>query len=219
MKYSMKHKFLLSTLSVSALCGVFAHPTSAQEVLPMPDAVAASNEVVIIEAQDVTDTTQVIAQEDLPLAETISANNNDLINRLPIIDQVMARVAMRNPEVLPSQLQTSFFTNDELALIKEAREGFNTSIPDGAGEDGLAPTGPRNVKLGGIIYLSKTDWAIWLNDVEVRPDAIPPEILDLRVRKELVELEWFDKQTNQIFPIRLRPNQVFNLDARLFLPG
>jgi hypothetical protein len=32
-------------------------------------------------------------------------------------------------------------------------------------------------------------------------------------------MKWFDEYTNQVFPIRLRPHQRFNIDARMFLPG
>lgn len=81
------------------------------------------------------------------------------------------------------------------------------------------PPEQRNITLGGIAYTSKDDWTIWLNGQRVTPKALPGEILDLKVYNEYVEFKWFDDFTNQIFPIRLRPHQRFNIDARIFLPG
>ncbi len=77
----------------------------------------------------------------------------------------------------------------------------------------------REVSLGGIVYNSKKDWTIWLNEQRVTPDAIPKEVLSLKVSKDFIELKWFDEKTNNVFPIRLRAHQRFNLDARIFLTG
>lgn len=89
------------------------------------------------------------------------------------------------------------------------------------GLDGVEKPKPENrdVSLGGIVYISNKDWTIWLNGARVTPGALPKEALGLTVRDRLVELQWFDEYTNQIFPIRLRPHQRFNLDTRMFLPG
>lgn len=78
---------------------------------------------------------------------------------------------------------------------------------------------PRNIALGGIVYKSKTDWIIWINGERITPDALPEEVLDLQVTREYVEMKWFDDFSNKIFPLRLRPNQKFNMDTLLFLPG
>ncbi len=77
----------------------------------------------------------------------------------------------------------------------------------------------REIKLGGIVYTTGADWTIWLNGKRVTPDAIPKEVIDLKVFKEYVEMKWFDDYTNQIFPLRLRPHERFNIDSRIFLPG
>lgn len=81
------------------------------------------------------------------------------------------------------------------------------------------PPEKRYVSLGGIIYNSKDDWAIWLNGSRVTPDALPKEAIDLVVTKEFIDIKWLDDYTNRIFPIRLRPHQRFNVDMRIFLPG
>jgi hypothetical protein len=111
-----------------------------------------------------------------------------------------------------------FFSVWEHDLITDARRGLTTRFP--GSDDGVAEVaGPRDISLGGIVYANSKDWTIWLNNMRVSPTAIPDEVIDLRVTKDYVELEWFDETTNKIFPIRLRAHQRFNLDARIFLPG
>lgn len=168
------------------------------------------------------------SEPESPPVNNAVINKNSEINKLPLMQQVMRRIELRRANVLPSEIQSNFFTSEELELLRQARAGLITSLTDSeSGEDEPTltleaperPPGPRNIRLGGLVYLSKSDWALWLNEEEVRPNAIPSAILDLRVNKNYIELEWYDTQTNQIYPIRLRPNQTFNLDARLFLPG
>ncbi|MEZ5813223.1 MAG: hypothetical protein R3E13_00615 [Alphaproteobacteria bacterium] len=77
----------------------------------------------------------------------------------------------------------------------------------------------REIRLSGIVYHSAKDWTLWLNEQRVTPEAIPEEVMDLKVYKTYIEFRWFDDWTNQIFPIRLRPHQRFNIDTRIFLPG
>ncbi len=77
----------------------------------------------------------------------------------------------------------------------------------------------RDITLGGIVYKGENDWTIWLNGERVTPRAVPEEVLDLRVFKDYIEVKWIDETTNQVFPIRLRTHQRFNLDMRIFLPG
>lgn len=81
------------------------------------------------------------------------------------------------------------------------------------------PPEKREIKLGGIVYVKADEWTIWLNNQRVTPKAIPPEVMDLKVHKEYIEMKWFDDYTNQIFPLRLRTHQKFNIDTRVFLPG
>lgn len=77
----------------------------------------------------------------------------------------------------------------------------------------------REISLNGIAYNSEDDWTIWLNEQRITPKAVPKEIVALKVFKDYIELKWSDEKTNNVFPIRLRPHQRFNLDARIFLTG
>lgn len=167
--------------------------------------------------------------EGLLKTETEEKTTQDISSPL-LVEEMMSRVVLREPEVFPAEIESTFFTFNELQLIRQARKGsmFNSeSKADGVimpeDENVLSldfiEQGVRTLSLGGIIYLSNTDWTIWINGKELNPDTVPSAVLDIRVRKEYVELEWFDAFTNQIFPLRIRPNQTFNLDARLFLPG
>lgn len=81
------------------------------------------------------------------------------------------------------------------------------------------PPEERYLTLGGIVYASSKDWTVWLNGKRVTPEALPPEAIDLIVKKNYIEIKWYDEYTNQIFPVRLRPHQRFNIDTRIFLPG
>ena len=87
------------------------------------------------------------------------------------------------------------------------------------GDDLIVDPGPRDIILSGIVYTAKNDWVIWLNGKRVMPDAVPKEVLDLRVFKDYIEIKWLDEYTNQIFPLRLRAHQRFNMDNKIFLPG
>lgn len=117
-------------------------------------------------------------------------------------------------------IPTLFFTKWQHALLVETRAGARSRPVTGALDDeGKVVKGPREISLSGIVYKSKDKWTIWLNNKRVAPDALPEEVMDLNVYSEHIELEWFDAYTNQIYPIRIRPHQRFNLDSRIFLPG
>lgn len=126
-----------------------------------------------------------------------------------------------------SSVPSLVFTPSQYALLREARIGFNTRTPtsqelrmgDPNDPNYRPPAAIRDVALGGIAFESPDDWTIWLNGKRVTPDALPSEALDLRVYRDFIELKWFDSRSNQVFPIRLRPSQKFNLDTRVFLPG
>lgn len=125
-----------------------------------------------------------------------------------------------------SSVPSLVFTPSQYALLREARVGFQTRVPtlkelQGNPNDPnyRAPKSLRDVTLGGIAFSNPDDWTIWLNHQRITPDSLPSEAIDLRVYKDFIELRWFDSQTNQIYPIRLRPNQKFNLDSRIFLPS
>ncbi|HEU4838705.1 MAG TPA: hypothetical protein VFS88_04755 [Micavibrio sp.] len=134
----------------------------------------------------------------------------------PIEKEINEQLAYLRPTVNIETMPSLFFSIWEHDLVRDARRGLNTR--DGS-DDGVDITGPRDISLGGIVYASGKDWTIWLNNIRISPNRIPSEVMDLKVYSTHIDLEWFDAQTNQIFPIRLRPHQRFNLDTRIFLPG
>ncbi|MGH1456872.1 MAG: hypothetical protein ACRBDI_08835 [Alphaproteobacteria bacterium] len=87
------------------------------------------------------------------------------------------------------------------------------------GDDLKPDASERYLALSGIVFSGDDDWTIWFNGQRITPNAVPPEVLDLKVYKDYIELKWFDDYTNQVFPIRLRSHQRFNMDQRIFLPG
>lgn len=134
-----------------------------------------------------------------------------------------AKRHVRDGSVMPEALGTLFFTAWQHALLQEAKIGFNTRLPEGAvtgdSQQQQRPPGPREISLGGIAFANSSQWTVWLNGVRVTPTAIPEQVLDIKVSSSYIDLKWYDTNTNKIFPIRLRPQERFNLDMRLFLPG
>lgn len=116
----------------------------------------------------------------------------------------------------------------QIALIKEFELGLLTPPPDTRPPRVENPVLPpetndaiRELYLSGILYNDEDDWIIWMNGQRITSDEkdLPDVIFELNVNKEYVELVWHDLNTNIVYPIRLRPNQRFNLDSRLFIPG
>ncbi len=77
----------------------------------------------------------------------------------------------------------------------------------------------RTLKLSGISYGDGVNWVVWLNNQRLTPKRLPIEIKSIKVFKDYVEIRWLDRLTDAEIPVRLRPNQSFNLDSRSFLPG
>ena len=140
-------------------------------------------------------------------------------------DSMKNHMAIALPAIKPEDLKTLFFTAWQYALLNEAKQLFTTRPPT-SGEiaqsenpDAPRPTGPREISLGGIAYHDAKNWTVWLNNQRIKPDAIPKEVLDIKVGRDHIDLKWYDLSSNLIYPIRLRPHQRFNLDSRIFLPG
>lgn len=161
------------------------------------------------------------AQVQTPAAEVLGAPTEELVEQTD-----------NRPRFNPLEYQSIVFTHWEHVALNDARRSRGSVRPPTeqelmrdlkTREDELEKIKPppeeREIRLAGIVYRKSNDWTIWLNEERVTPNAIPEEILDLKVYKSYIELKWFDDYTNQIFPIRLRPHQRFNIDARIFLPG
>lgn len=152
----------------------------------------------------------------------------DTLTGDPQVEDMVRRTFLYDLNVSPVQIPSLFFTIFEQNLLADARKGLVARPPTESEveesqrrvEEELPPVmGPREISLGGIVYVSSGDWTIWLNNQKVTPDRIPPELVDIRVYKDYVKLKWFDAYTNQIYPVKMRTHQRFNIDTRIFLPG
>lgn len=168
-------------------------------------------------------------------ADAVSENNQSIDNedptqngflRMNLVDSMRYMAALRPSGTRPQDVGSLFFTPWQYALLQESKRGFLARPPDqGEVEDTLQGTpeqkvkGIRELSLSGIVYINAQDWTVWLNGQRLKPDALPPELLDIKVHEGHVELKWFDEWTNLIYPVRLRPHERFNLDTRIFLPG
>ena len=125
------------------------------------------------------------------------------------------------------QMPSLFFTHYQYKAIEQAKNkrGFVKPPTEeelaaiNNGENLQLDPESRYIKLGGIVYKDKDDWTIWLNGKRVTPDAVPTQVLDLVVYQNYIEVQWMDETTNQIFPLRMKAHQRFNMDMRIFLPG
>lgn len=130
-------------------------------------------------------------------------------------------------EVKPEDITSLFFTYWQYQSIQDSKSVRGVIRPPTEAElaaiergDDIKPkASERYLSLAGIVYTNEDDWTIWFNSKRITPDAVPPEVLDLKVHEEYIELKWFDDYTNQVFPIRLRAHQRFHMDQRIFLPG
>lgn len=123
-----------------------------------------------------------------------------------------------------ASLKSTVFTYAEHLEIKRARRAVGrVASPTKSGRsfaDGYRPPPEtRYIHLQGILYTAPGDWIMWLNGKKYNPTALPQEALGIEVYSDYIEIKWYDDFTNQIFPIRLKPLQKFNLDTRIFLPG
>lgn len=160
-----------------------------------------------------------------PIPEVVDDPTQDQWMRMSIEEAFRRMERVSKPRVNPSTLDSLFFTTWQYELLKEAKRGF-LSRPATMGEMAVDPSkveqrerGPREISLGGIVYLGAKNWTIWMNGQRVTPDALPKQVIDIQVEKQFVQLKWFDSYNNLIYPVRLRPHQRFNLDSRIFLPG
>lgn len=139
----------------------------------------------------------------------------------------MAEVAAAEEEAKYKTIPSLFFTYWQHQSILDAKNSRGAVRPPTQAElDALArgdvfepAPSIREISLGGIVYDGPEDWTIWLNEQRVTPDAVPREVLSLEVFKDYIEVKWVDDYTNQVFPLRLRAHQRFNLDQRIFLMG
>lgn len=217
--------FSLCCLSLSMGAGIL-QPVYAQEVVA-PAPVSAPTDIPVETPAVTTTPSDGPVIDEAAKAPEVAVQDSPELKILKSIEMEVKK-KKRNAIFERSSVPSLVFTPSQYALLREARIGFNTRIPtlqelakagDPNDPNYRAPAALRDVRLGGIAYNTPDDWTIWLNSSRVTPDALPAEAIDLRVYKDFIELKWFDVATNQVFPIRLRMNQRFNLDTRIFLPG
>lgn len=147
------------------------------------------------------------------------------------VQEQMKRELKRLNELKPD-IPSLFFSQQQYALLQSAMMGFDQNRGGGGPgnllRDDLFNSLPdldnpfvslREVVLDGIVYRGDDDWIVWLNNQRLTPDRLPSQIKMIKVYKNHVDLKWFDVQSKKITPIRMRPNQRFNLDTNMFLPG
>lgn len=150
------------------------------------------------------------------------------------LDQALKNISdLRTDIVKPMDVGTIVFTLWQHSLLQEAKRllkvrpvdrgedlsGTGIGMGGSASEGAAVPRGVRELSLSGILFKGKDNWIVWLNGKRLAPDALPKEIMDIKVTDEYVDLKWFDAYSNLIYPVRIRPHQRFNLDSRIFLPG
>ncbi len=154
---------------------------------------------------------------------------DDVINTVLVEVEPDAEPVVQDKDVSvkPEDIPSLFFTYWQYQAILDAKNSRGAVKPLTREEEDALARGEvyepepetRNIVLGGIVYNSSDDWTIWLNEQRVTPNAIPKQVFDLKVYKDYIEMRWLDDYTNQIFPLRMRAHQRFNLDARIFLMG
>jgi hypothetical protein len=116
-----------------------------------------------------------------------------------------------------SQAPSLFFTQDEIDAIYKANDGIvdNGTGLDASGQAVAAPVdpGPRDLKLAGILFHDEKDWVIWFNGTRVTPNNLPEHMMGIEVRKDRIAVKWFDRGTNKIINLVLRPHQEYHIDT------
>jgi hypothetical protein len=237
-----KHSFYVSVflsmfLSVSG--GVYAQDTAG----------TLGKALVSKAQEKTEDTLETPAAPSAPLSPSLDGEpEKPLLNigildgiKLPSVpsqDEVLNKVEsdveleLKRLEEAQGKLPSILFSEREAERLDQAiamyESGNFVKKPEGLPEGGETPSQDpllnveivdRNLVLGGISYGDGENWVIWLNKQRLTPARLPVEVKYVKVYKSHVDIKWLDKLTGQLIPVRLRPNQRFNLDARSFLPG
>ncbi len=198
---------------------LLAAPVSAQEDhIPAPPPVEQSPDAVLQ-----VETISTVVPTAAPETGAVKASAATVDNTV-LLAIASAKQQVRDASITPEEVSTLFFTAWQHALLQEAKIGFETALPQPgavASSSSGAPRDPgiREIALGGIAFYNPDRWTVWLNGVRITPEAIPDAVMDIKVSRAYIDLKWFDGYTNKIYPIRLRPQERFNLDSRIFLPG
>lgn len=113
--------------------------------------------------------------------------------------------------------QSLFFSEDDITRIRVTLAGMDSDLVTDGGE-GDKPEN-RMLRLSGITYSGPDQWMIWLNGLRITPHNMPPQMVDISVARTYIDLKWFDNTLKKIIMIRLRPNQVYDINTGIMLPG
>jgi hypothetical protein len=221
--YTLKSLALLVVLGAVAFGATFIYSGHLTGSVFVNSAVAQgfedeSNTVIITSDVDAADAKKKVQFEDVV--------SEDKKIEVDIKEQIQARIN-KSWDGSIDKMPSLFFTYWQHQSIIDAKNSHGKRRPPTEAElKALEEDRPINydperryVTLGGIVYKADGDWTIWLNGQRVTPDAVPKQVIDLRVFKDYIEVKWLDEYTNSIFPLRLRAHQRFNMDMRIFLPG
>ena len=220
--YTLKSLALLVALGAMVFCASFICDSSSSRHLFVRSAIAQSVEddsnTVIVSSgfEEVEGQREIDAKEDVQPDEA----------EVSIKEHILGKIK-KNWNRSIDKMPSLFFTYWQHQSIIDAKNSHGKVRPPTeaelkalTNESNVKPDPERRyVSLGGIVYKAENDWTIWLNGQRVTPDAVPKEVMDLRVFEDYIEVKWLDEYTNSIFPLRLRAHQRFNMDMRIFLPG
>lgn len=230
---SHKKSSLLMSCAAMLLVGmgVVAHSPVLHAQGAMPDGAvpAAIPAELVIEGMGEVPQPQPLT-DDLAATEESNGRFADIDpEALLDMDAALQRMAVIRPVTIkPQEIGTLVFTLWQHSLLQQAKQSFTTRnvtqeeidrAKSGELEDIEKPKGLRELSLSGILYKGKDDWVVWLNGQRLAPNALPKQVMDIKVSENHIDLKWFDEYSNLIYPVRMRPHQRFNLDSRIFLPG
>ncbi|MBL1147297.1 MAG: hypothetical protein HND56_09155 [Pseudomonadota bacterium] len=147
-------------------------------------------------------------------AQNSAADVIGAVNGTADTPQNGAEPAPIDPKAAPYG-KSLFFTDEEISAIQRSLLGIS---PTGDTQSNK-PKKPRILKLSGVLYKSPEDWVVWLNGQRVTPKNILPEIINIEVEPTKIHLKWFDYGFNDVIFITLRPNQFYDIETGLLLPG
>ncbi len=222
--YTLNSLALLVALGAVAFCAAYTSGGYLSGSFFVRSAAAQSvkddnNTVIIIsDVQEDADISGKVKFEDV--------GSGDSATKVDIKEQILDRIKKSRDSSI-DKMSSLFFTYWQHQSIIDAKNSHGKVRPPTEAElkaleeDEVLSIDPerRYVSLGGIVYKTENDWTIWLNGKRVTPDAVPKEVMGLKVFEDYIEVKWLDAYTNSIFPLRLRAHQRFNMDMRIFLPG
>lgn len=134
-----------------------------------------------------------------------------------VLDEVLRRSGSQSANMAREALEGVGTVSDE--ILAKLQEEDRLREMQRRAEERSQKRIPQILILGGIMYKTDQDWTVWLNNRPVTPRSKPNEITSIRVTKEFVELKWKDPLTDRIYPVRMRPNQGYDMETGTFFQG